>query len=897
MKNNNSSQLSTLVNYQASDFIQEQHPVLLDFLEKYYYFLELSSMTLTGDNTFIIEEKYSQINRFVFEDGGYILDEQTTNDFLPGETIVGSLSKAKAKVELNDFNNTKNIFVTSNNNFIIGETIVGETSRSSSTISDYKPNIVSFIDNFIKYKDIDSTIDSLFQEYKKIYLNDYPNESFGTGNQKLVIKNIKEINSTKGTVESNRLFFNAFYNTQADTTFTNERLLKNSHGDWKYDLVLRVTGDNVDNFKNCVGRKIYSLNNNNEEIASAYIAEAITLLQSNIPVVELKLEKNIYGSFEDDSIIYCVDPVEDILLTAEIKNIIKSISVNETGSYYNVNDPIVVEDIGTTLATAVISEVGFGKIDELIILDGGNNYKPGDIIRDQNKLNFTDKFYERYVDGYVAVVGGSLLLESSGDSILLDENDIDSILSEDSGYILHEISSRINEKLLLMDDGDIIFEDSGSITDSPDTVGEITKVVLNNTGNGYNSLPTVIVDSVNGSGANIIGVSTQDPKIGHIKNVNIDSNGFDYPSVPDIYTYTKLIVKLQSQTPFLIGDVLTSHSGTVVSHDNTTGILVLDSSDTFLKNESITTNTNAKAIVLQNETADISVTLGNLSVTPGEYISEKGKLSNNSMRIQDSLYFQDFAYEIKTEIPINTWRNLLKQTIHPAGWNVFGSILLDNFVSGNSVATLTKLQRGLFRSTFAPILLTKIGGRRLGTVLQGQLNDDDNVAKFGNPNRVRYDNIIHENGYDTIVFEEGGIILFEKYNREVTLSLEIFVSPHKIDSKLPKRYSPVYKLQKYSFNSSTRNAVPSTTLDGTAYPKTIVPNEYFTIDQLSNYKIEELPISLGIDYLGQQYNPISYNGYVDVIERNTTSTRNNNDDFGTSYNIPPPGEIYIIDKR
>ena len=116
------------------DFVQEQHPVLSEFLQKYYYFLESSILSLSGENDFFIEEKYSLINRFVYEDGNLILDEQTTKDFLVGETITGSESGAIAEILVDDFNRNKVLYVTSNNAFKIGETVTGLTSGSSSTI-------------------------------------------------------------------------------------------------------------------------------------------------------------------------------------------------------------------------------------------------------------------------------------------------------------------------------------------------------------------------------------------------------------------------------------------------------------------------------------------------------------------------------------------------------------------------------------------------------------------------------------------------------------------------------------------------------------------------------------------------------------------------------------------
>ena len=44
------------------------------------------------------------------------------------------------------------------------------------------------------------------------------------------------------------------------------------------------------------------------------------------------------------------------------------------------------------------------------------------------------------------------------------------------------------------------------------------------------------------------------------------------------------------------------------------------------------------------------------------------------MRIQDSRYYQDYSYVVRVGQSINLWRESIRQTIHPAGWNVFGEV-------------------------------------------------------------------------------------------------------------------------------------------------------------------------------------------------------------------------------
>ena len=54
--------------------------------------------------------------------------------------------------------------------------------------------------------------------------------------------------------------------------------------------------------------------------------------------------------------------------------------------------------------------------------------------------------------------------------------------------------------------------------------------------------------------------------------------------------------------------------------------------------------------------------------TDGEFINDDGKLSESTMKIQDSLYYQDFSYVIKVGQSINVWRDAFKKTMHTAGF-------------------------------------------------------------------------------------------------------------------------------------------------------------------------------------------------------------------------------------
>ncbi|QPB08289.1 structural protein [Synechococcus phage S-H9-2] len=62
----------------------------------------------------------------------------------------------------------------------------------------------------------------------------------------------------------------------------------------------------------------------------------------------------------------------------------------------------------------------------------------------------------------------------------------------------------------------------------------------------------------------------------------------------------------------------------------------------------------------------------------GRYSSDRGKVGSRYQKVTDSYYYQDFSYVIQSRTPIDVWRDLIKQTTHPAGFQLFGEVLIDS---------------------------------------------------------------------------------------------------------------------------------------------------------------------------------------------------------------------------
>ena len=110
-------------------------------------------------------------------------------------------------------------------------------------------------------------------------------------------------------------------------------------------------------------------------------------------------------------------------------------------------------------------------------------------------------------------------------------------------------------------DSDQIFLEPGSFDTG--TASSIRKIFLTDKGQGYTSLPTVTVETADGSGAKILAL-TED--IGAVESLKINDSGFDYDAddLPDMRFRAHFVLK-DITGSFVAGEELTSHTGVVKS--------------------------------------------------------------------------------------------------------------------------------------------------------------------------------------------------------------------------------------------------------------------------------------------------------------------------------------------
>ena len=709
--------LSHLISQQAPDFVLEDHPYFLEFVKEYYKFLESAEMTLTniGDPDHVQLETQTATNNFLQlsgtnqqgdDNGDRILLEDTSyGDFINGETITGQTSGATATVLVEDIDEGSRLFVTHQNKFEIGELIVGATSGAEATIATYKANPVQNIQQLLDYPDPDKTIQSFLTKFRNAFLQSIP-DSLGTGvDKRKLIKNIKSLYRAKGTKRASEIFFKLLFNENAEIRFPKENILRASDGKWDTQKVLRCSEVGLSDAANLVGQTITQANDPGDgsiNEATAIVENVFKFAIGGETVVELILgDDTVSGTFVAGQNITGTDNTdEDVLVTCTIEGIITTKTITNDGAFYNEADTVAITGGGND-AIINVDAVGSGSITEVVVDSGGTGYEIGDTIN----------FSSGNATAQISVVNGGITQEESDSST-------------DDHIILEDETVRGDPYT-----GNKIVQESGTGS------GDITDVRMIYQGNGYSSLPTLTITSSGGSGASVFAYGAEIGRVLALKTIELGSNYNDSPSPPTLTLPTYILLTNRSGG-FTVGETITgldssstAVTATVVSLDTNTNILKCSgATGVFAENTTITGGTSLQtANVYKNDQATATSNVAAVATTDGAFINQDGWISETSMRIQDSLLYQDYSYIVRVGRSINDWRDTYTQTLHSAGFYFQGEVTIESQISAR-LSNVTGINTNVTEEIFGvyKTIFTTILGRRLGTI-------DDGTTLRANP--------------------------------------------------------------------------------------------------------------------------------------------------------------------
>ena len=107
---------------------------------------------------------------------------------------------------------------------------------------------------------------------------------------------------------------------------------------------------------------------------------------------------------------------------------------------------------------------------------------------------------------------------------------------------------------------------------------------------------------------------------------------------------------------------------------------IVDYSGDFIQGQRITgVISKSSGIMSDIKVATGVLEIGSITKTTGQFIDDVGKPSEIIQKIQDSYYYQDFSYAVKSAVSIGEWKEILIKNVHPASFKVFGELNLDDY--------------------------------------------------------------------------------------------------------------------------------------------------------------------------------------------------------------------------
>ena len=877
--------LSNLFKQTTPNVVQEEYPLFLQFLKYYYEFLETGELTVNADfSTLALETNTS--NQVINQDGSLFLTEDS-NIFRVGETVTGSTSKATSTVVLEKIINDNKIFIRANQRFMVGETITGSTSGATATVVSYRGNPVQNIHQLIDYVDVDETVDEFLKRFRDMYLQTIPENLVEGIDKRKLTKNIKNLYEAKGTKRGHEYFFRILFGQDVTVEYPREKILKPSDGKWVKNKVIRLTAVGESNANEMVGEKITGKTTN----ATAVVETVIIFSEGQDTVIEAVIDDNLStGTFSVGEEVTAISNVTDRFVTFTVKGIITGATITESGHNYNVEDEIDIASAGNGFAKLQVGLIGDGGIDNYLIDDGGSGYAIGD------ELNFNeDDTNGTGAEARVRVVGGSFAMEDEFQSFTGDGSttvfklnrevteyqvqiELNSVV-QSSGFTVSGTNLTFTSAPANLDDIKVTYTDtqymkleSGSESFYGDTylgtdivleeetvnsldgaseVGKITKVRVIKRGKNYNKLPLVSsITTSGGSGASILTISTSG--VGSVKQIDPKNFGLNYTSAPAIYFDKNFRLKDVTGT-FAKDNTLTTHTGTVVSYDSDRQILIVDSTDDFVVGDTITDINGATATIAIDNTASGTSSVGYLGNESGKFINEKGRVSNPSNFLQDNRFYQDFSYVVKVDQSTDKWRSLLKNSIHPAGWNLFGQLTTSTLVSAKIKSiTGSEVSDNTSSETFTPELASTFDAI-IQTVFARRLGTDTDGTTLNSTPQVGYDSP------SDVPSSKRELTLSSTVKLKIGTTGSISSTGHTLDL-----------LAKYAFARGETAETDVANYPGIDRVKSDLVNAKsgYTIEQFANFRI----------------NQVSTEGTGEIPESAYTTT----------INVPPPSTVNII---
>ncbi|CAB4162794.1 hypothetical protein UFOVP787_118 [uncultured Caudovirales phage] len=405
------------------------------------------------------------------------------------------------------------------------------------------------------YRDIDNTLDSFLEHFQTKYLYGIPFNVIV--NKRLLLKHILDVYRSKGSIQCYKLLFKLIYNEDVEVYLPGQDILRPSDGTWVQPKYIEVT--NSDLLSNYVGKEVIGFNSQTTAVVENFIRENFN---------------------------------RDIISTVYISNILPRGGTFELGEKIVLKDDISNNEIISSAPTVL------GSLNSLKIINGGQNFKVGDVIKIVDKDVITGNVKAFGVNGLVRV-------SSVGKSIGSIEFDI---ISGGFGYTSNSqlfVYNGVGDTTGVGASFNIgTFSYTQEIEYNTDIICNYSNLTLNATSFGFPANNSANLTSTIGSA-----FSYDSDMFGTINSLTNIKTGNSYTQPVDIFVRSVQISKSLS------GNISYNTSSSVVTGVGTSFIDIFSNGDVICLKANSSLSSTIKFSVIRTVTNATSITLyGNPSI-------------------------------------------------------------------------------------------------------------------------------------------------------------------------------------------------------------------------------------------------------------------------------------------
>jgi len=342
-----------------------------------------------------------------------------------------------------------------------------------------------------------------------------------------------------------------------------------------------------------------------------------------------------------------------------------------------------------------IDDYIIGSIESLVSVDGGQDYTKPPFVR----------VYERRTAGHDRrdwifnienatqnfAVGEIIEQTTQDPSIVLTVSSLGgNTTALEVGEFVYQSNGSANVATGLIYSASIDELGDGFIT-LIDTDGTFTSSyqIATLTSGANSDVDNVDIDTIDITGRGIIKEGSNTDVL-YVKRITFFNTFRDGETIVGIDTgaTANIFYVVQDDNSLNIGNNALITANVIVANGTVTSVDIYDSGIGYVEDEVVS------AVNVSDETSALTVKLHAQTQGVGQgFYKSTGSFISDDKYLHDGDYYQNFSYDIRSKVPFETYKDVLKQVIHVAGTKLFGTYIdqqtLDLTVTGSATVETT----------------------------------------------------------------------------------------------------------------------------------------------------------------------------------------------------------------